>query len=77
MTGGHDHSCRVWKIPEETQLVCRSHAPAVDCIRYITATQVSNQYLHGRTGDCQNMHSACAPIFEQHVRSVSSMVCSG
>ena len=40
MTAGHDHTCRVWKIPEESQLIFRSHAPAVDCVRYITATQV-------------------------------------
>ena len=77
MTGGHDHSCRVWKIPEETQLVCRSHAPAVDCIRYITATQVPNQSRYRRTGDRQNMHSACAPIFQQHVMVVLSRACSG
>ena len=41
VTAGHDHTCRVWKIPEESQLIFRSHAPAVDCVRYITATQVS------------------------------------
>lgn len=39
MTAGHDHTCRVWKIPEESQLIFRSHAPAVDCVRYITGTQ--------------------------------------
>ncbi len=40
VTAGHDHTCRVWKIPEESQLIFRSHTPAVDCVRYITATQV-------------------------------------
>lgn len=40
ITAGHDHTCRVWKIPEESQLIFRSHAPAVDCVRYITPTQV-------------------------------------
>ncbi len=39
MTAGHDHTCRVWKVPEESQLIFRSHAPAVDCVRYITGTQ--------------------------------------
>lgn len=39
MTSGHDHTCRVWKVPEESQLIFRSHAPAVDCARYITGTQ--------------------------------------
>ncbi len=23
LTAGHDHTCRVWKIPEESQLICR------------------------------------------------------
>ena len=40
MTVGHDHTCRVFKIPEESQLIFRSHASAVDCVKYITATQV-------------------------------------
>ena len=39
VTAGHDHTCRVWKVPEESQLIFRSHAMAVDCVRYITGTQ--------------------------------------
>jgi len=39
VTAGHDHTCRVWKVPEESQLIFRSHAPAVDCVRYISGTQ--------------------------------------
>ncbi|BDA48673.1 U3 small nucleolar RNA-interacting protein 2 [Coccomyxa sp. Obi] len=39
VTAGHDHTCRVWKVPEESQLIFRSHATAVDCVRYITGTQ--------------------------------------
>ena len=42
MTVGHDHTCRVFKIPEESQLIFRSHASAVDCVKYITATQVTH-----------------------------------
>jgi len=30
---GHDHTCRVWKIAEESQLIYRGHATAVDCCR--------------------------------------------
>ena len=33
VSSGHDHTCRVWKIPEESQLIYRSHATAVDCCR--------------------------------------------
>jgi len=31
-----DHTCRVWKIAEESQLIFRSHGMAVDCCKYIT-----------------------------------------
>ena len=66
MTAGHDHTCRVWKIPEESQLIFRAHAPAVDCVRYITATQVLCLCLapvnpfeshHNSSGDFT--HEAC------------------
>ena len=29
----------MWKVPEESQLIFRAHAPAVDAVRYITGTQ--------------------------------------
>ena len=28
--------CRVWKVPEESQLVFRFHGMALDCCKYIT-----------------------------------------
>ena len=39
MTAGHDHTCRVWKVPEESQLIFRAHAPALDAVRYVTGTE--------------------------------------
>jgi ribosomal RNA-processing protein 9 len=39
VTGGHDHTCRVWKVPEESQLIFRAHSPAIDAVRYVTGTQ--------------------------------------
>lgn len=42
VSSGHDHTCRVWKIAEESQLIFRSHGMAVDCCKYITgALQIS------------------------------------
>ena len=34
VSAGHDHTCRVWKVPEETQLIFRAHAMALDCCRH-------------------------------------------
>ena len=36
VSSGHDHTCRVWKIAEESQLIFRSYGMAVDCCKYIT-----------------------------------------
>jgi len=36
VSSGNDHTCRVWKIAEESQLIFRSHGMAVDCCKYIT-----------------------------------------
>ena len=33
---GHDHTCRVWKVADESQLIFRAHSPAMDCCRYVT-----------------------------------------
>lgn len=35
VSAGHDHTCRVWKIAEESQLIYRSHATAMDCCRSV------------------------------------------
>ncbi|KAK9867799.1 hypothetical protein WJX84_000811 [Apatococcus fuscideae] len=35
---GHDHTCRVWKVADESQLIFRAHSPAMDCCRYVTGT---------------------------------------
>ncbi|GIM09576.1 hypothetical protein Vretimale_13420 [Volvox reticuliferus] len=39
LTAGHDHSCRLWKIPEESQLIFRAHDRVLDCVRFVTATE--------------------------------------
>jgi len=39
VTCGHDHTCRVWKVQEESHLVFRTHNPAIECCRYITGTE--------------------------------------
>ena len=39
VTCGHDHTCRVWKVAEESHLVFRAPHPSVGCCRYITATE--------------------------------------
>lgn len=36
---GHDHTCRVWKVQEESHLVFRGHRPSLECCRYITGTE--------------------------------------
>ena len=36
VSSGHDHTCRVWKIPDESQLIFRSYGMAIDCCKYIT-----------------------------------------
>mmetsp|Transcript_45337 Transcript_45337/g.75606 ORF Transcript_45337/g.75606 Transcript_45337/m.75606 type:complete len:268 (-) Transcript_45337:8-811(-) len=36
ITSGYDKSCRLWKIPEQTQLVFKTGAKAaLDCVRYV------------------------------------------
>ena len=32
---GADRTCRVWKIPEESQLIFRGHCLTIECCRYI------------------------------------------
>lgn len=39
VTAGHDHTCRVWKVAEESQLIFRAHAPALDAVTYVTGTE--------------------------------------
>lgn len=39
VSSGHDHTCRVWKIAEESQLIFRAYGMAVDCCKYITGAQ--------------------------------------
>lgn len=38
VTCGQDRSCRVWKVPEESQLIFRSHSFTQDCAKYVTGT---------------------------------------
>ncbi|KAG2502173.1 hypothetical protein HYH03_000660 [Edaphochlamys debaryana] len=39
LTAGHDHTTRLWKIPEESQLIFRAHDRAIDCARFVTSTE--------------------------------------
>ncbi|KAK9811211.1 hypothetical protein WJX73_010914 [Symbiochloris irregularis] len=39
LSTGHDHTCRVWKIADESQLICRAAGMALDCCRYVTGTE--------------------------------------
>lgn len=38
VSAGNDHTCRVWKVPEESQLIYRAQAMAVECCKYVTGT---------------------------------------
>lgn len=33
--GGRDNSVRVWKIPEESQLIFNGHQGSIDCVRLV------------------------------------------
>jgi ribosomal RNA-processing protein 9 len=43
VTSGADRTCRVWKIPEESHLICRHAAPgsalSIECCRYVSGTE--------------------------------------
>jgi len=39
VSSANDHTCRVWKIPEESQLVFRGHSASIDCCCYITSSE--------------------------------------
>ena len=49
VSSGHDHTCRVWKIPDESQLIFRSHGMAIDCCKYITGTTIKTLLLTNTT----------------------------
>ncbi|KAL4451525.1 hypothetical protein ABPG75_007187 [Micractinium tetrahymenae] len=36
---GADRTCRVWKIPEESQLIFRGHCMTIECCRYLTGSE--------------------------------------
>ena len=38
VTAGFDRTCRVWRIPEESQLIFRASGLATDCVRYAAIT---------------------------------------
>jgi ribosomal RNA-processing protein 9 len=35
VSSGHDHTCRVWKVPEESQLIFRAPSMSVQCCRWV------------------------------------------
>ncbi len=39
VTGGSDHSVRIWKVPEESQLVFRAPSQSTDCVRLISQAE--------------------------------------
>jgi ribosomal RNA-processing protein 9 len=38
ISSGADRTCRLWKIPEETQLIFRASSLTTDCVRWAFAT---------------------------------------
>jgi ribosomal RNA-processing protein 9 len=40
---GHDHTCRVWKVQEESHLIFRAHRPSVECCRWAGAGRAGLQ----------------------------------
>lgn len=43
LSAGRDRTCRIWKVPEETQLVLRGHSSSIDCCALITP----NDFISG------------------------------
>lgn len=39
VTAGADRTCRVWKVPEESQLIFRGHCNTLECCRYVTGSE--------------------------------------
>lgn len=39
LTSGQDRTCRVWKVPEESQLIFRGYGQAIDTVAYVTGTE--------------------------------------
>jgi hypothetical protein len=48
VSSGLDHSCRVWKVADEVQLVFHAKGMALDCCRYITPTEWLSGGAHVR-----------------------------
>eukprot|EP00850_Spirogloea_muscicola_P018712 SM000174S03367 [mRNA] locus=s174:299591:301388:+ [translate_table: standard] len=43
LSAGRDRTCRIWKVPDETQLVFRGHSASIDCCKFLTG----NEYITG------------------------------
>ena len=39
VTAGGDRTCRVWKVPEESQLIFRGHCNTIECCRYLSGSE--------------------------------------
>ncbi len=72
MTAGHDHTCRVWKVPEESQLIFRAHAPALDAVRYVTGTE----WLSGGADGSLALwrHAALCPLTRSRIQPLFTML---
>lgn len=46
LSTGHDHTCRVWKIADESQLICRAAGMALDCCRFVGRSFPGNPVWH-------------------------------
>ncbi|KAI3437620.1 hypothetical protein D9Q98_000072 [Chlorella vulgaris] len=51
---GADRSCRVWKIPEESQLIFRGHCLTIECCRYLAG----NEWMTGSADGSLSLWSA-------------------
>lgn len=73
VTGGYDHTCRLWKIPDESQLVFRANGMGVECCamlsstQWLTGDQEGNVALWTNTKKkpVQVARNAAAPLTEQ------------
>ena len=61
LSTGHDHTCRVWKVPEESQLIYRAPGMAVDCCRYQKefTEMVDRVWLYVLEPGCCHKQPAC------------------
>ncbi len=66
VTVGHDHTCRVWKVAEESQLIFRAHAPALDTVAYVTGTEWLSGGADGSLALWRRVRGLCSRFLPQN-----------